>query len=82
MLSNVSEIFRSSIRKVSKFRKGIKFTYSIKRARKIRKFHVAVVKRRLRNVQKSVMHVQSCFANLAIFAVLFAVIVVVAQVPN
>ena len=83
MLSNVSEIFRSSIRKVSKFRKGIKFTYSIKRARKIRKFHVAVVKRRLRNVQKSVMHVQSCcFANLAIFAILFAVIVVVAQVPN
>ena len=41
------------------------FTYSIKRAREIRKFHVAVVQRRLRNVQKSVMHVQSCcFANL------------------
>ena len=55
------------------------FTYSIKRARKIRKFHVAVVQRRLRNVQKSVMHVQSCcFANLVIFALLFAVIVVVA----
>ena len=31
------------------------------RAREIRKIHVAVVKRRLRNVQKkSVMHVQSC----------------------
>ena len=28
------------------------FTYSVKRARKIRKFHVAVVQRRLRNVQK------------------------------
>ena len=28
------------------------FTYSIKRAREIRKFHVAVVQRRLRNVQK------------------------------
>ena len=41
------------------------FTCSIKRAREIRKFHVAVVQRRLRNVQKSVMHVQSCcFANL------------------
>ena len=40
-------------------------TYSIKRAREIRKFHVAVVQQRLRNVQKSVMHVQSCsFANL------------------
>ena len=40
-------------------------TYSIYRAREIRKFHVAVVQQRLRNVQKSVMHVQSCFfANL------------------
>ena len=28
------------------------FTYSIKRAREIRKIHVAVVQRRLRNVQK------------------------------
>ena len=28
------------------------FTYSVKRARKIRKFHVAVVQRQLRNVQK------------------------------
>ena len=36
-------------------------TYSIKRAREIRKFHVAVAKQRLRNVQKSVMHVQRCF---------------------
>ena len=42
-------------------------TYSINRAREIRKFHVAVVQQRLRNVQKRVMHVQSCFfvfANL------------------
>ena len=31
----------------------------------IRHFHVVVVQRRLRNVQKSVMHVQSCcFANI------------------
>ena len=28
------------------------FTYSIKRAREMRKFHVAVVQRRLRNEQK------------------------------
>ena len=35
-------------------------TYSIKRAREIRKFHVVVVQRRQRNVQNSVMHVQSC----------------------
>ena len=41
------------------------FTYSIKQAREIRRFHVTVVQPRLRNVQKSVMHVQSCcFANI------------------
>ena len=41
------------------------FTCSIKWAREIRKFHVAVGRRRLGNVQKSVMHAQSCcFANL------------------
>ena len=33
--------------------------------REIRHYHVVVVQRRLRNVNKSVMHVQSCyFANL------------------
>ena len=37
-------------------------TFSTKR--EIRHFHVVVVQRRQRNVQKSVMHVQSyCFAN-------------------
>ena len=35
-------------------------TYYIKQAHEIRKFHVAVVQRRQRNVQNSVMHVQSC----------------------
>ena len=40
------------------------FTYSINWAREIRKFLVAVVQRRLGNVQKSVMHLQSCcFTN-------------------
>ena len=34
------------------------FTFSTKR--EIRQFHVVVVQRRRRNVQKSVMHVQSC----------------------
>ena len=39
------------------------FTSSIKR--EIRKFHVLVVQRQERNVQKIVMHVQSCcFADL------------------
>ena len=49
--------------------------------REIKQFHVVVVQRRLRNVQKSMMHVQSCcFANLiyCFFAVLVAVAVVVA----
>ena len=43
--------------------------------------HVPVVQRRLRNVQKGVMHVQSCcFTNLKLLvsAVLVAVAVVVA----
>ena len=35
-------------------------TYAIKRAPEIRKFHIAVVQLRLKNVQKNVMHVQSC----------------------
>ena len=40
-------------------------TYSIKRAHAITKFHVTVVQEWLRNVQKSMMLVQSCsFANL------------------
>ena len=41
------------------------FTYSIKRAREICKVHVAVVQRRQRHVEKSMMHLQSyCFANI------------------
>ena len=62
-LSNVGEIFRvESQRTVFKFRKRkltffVGFTYPMKQAR------VAVVQRRLRNVQKSVLHVQSCWFN-------------------
>ena len=60
---------------VSEFRKDKEtfyfvFTYSVKRANEISKFHVAVVQRWLKNVQKSVMHVQSCcftFINLLLF---------------
>ena len=49
------------------------FCYFIKRAHEIRKFHVAVVQPRLRNVQKSVMHVQSCcFANNLLLCLLFS----------
>ena len=50
-------------------------TYFIKRAREIRKFHVAFVQQRLRSVQKSVMHVQSCFFALNLFFLLRAVAV-------
>ena len=43
----------------------VALTDSTKRGREIRKFYVAVVQQRLRNVQKSAMHVQRCFfANL------------------
>ena len=74
MLAKFSGV--KSERTVFKLRKRKKncvvFTYFIKRASEIRKFHVVVVQRRLRNVPKSVMHVQSCC-----FAVLVAVTVVV-----
>ena len=46
-------------------------TYSIKGAREIRKFHVAVVQQRPRNVQKSVIHVQRCFFFFANLTLLF-----------
>ena len=49
--------------------------------REMRHFHVVVVQRRLRNVQKSVMHVQSrCFVNLNQLLFFFAVLVAVAVV--
>ena len=56
-------------------------TYSIKRARETSMFHVAVVQQRLRNVQKSVMHVQSCFfASLNLLLFLLSA-VAVAKIP-
>ena len=48
-------------------------TLSTKRARGIRKFHVAVVQQRLRNVQKCVMQVQRCFFCQSKPIVFFAV---------
>ena len=68
-----------SARTLSKLRKRklkenfcVLFTNSIKRACEIRKFHVAVVQRELRNVQKSMPHVQSCcFANIHVNLLLF-----------
>ena len=52
--------------------------------REICYFHVVVVQLRLRNVQKSVIQVQSCCyvnLNLLLFAFLVLVAVVVAQAP-
>ena len=41
------------------------FSFTSAKKREIRHFHVVVVRRQQRNVQKSVMHLQSCwFANL------------------
>ena len=89
-LSNVGEIFWiESERTVSEFRKRKETILCCvhlgrKEAREIRKFHVAVVQRWLSNVQKSVMHVQSCcFTNihLLLFAVLVSVAVVVVSAP-
>ena len=54
------------------------FTNSIERVREIRKFHVAIVQRPLRNVQKSLMHVQSCCMNLLVIAALAVAAVVLA----
>ena len=53
------------------------FTYSKKRAREIRKFHVVVVQRRQRNVQNSKLLFVNI--NILIFAVLLAVAVVVSR---
>ena len=71
----------SRLEREKKIRRRL-FTFSINR--ESRHFRVVVVQWRQRNVQKSVMHVQSCcFANQAycFFAVLVAVAVVVAKAP-
>ena len=67
--------YPSSEREI-KFRRCL-CTYYI--GRQIRHFHVVVVQKRERNVQKSVMHVQSCcfaYKTYCFFDVLFAVRVV------
>ena len=55
------------------------FTYSIKRAREIRYFHIVVVQWRQRIVQKNVALMQTCcFANLNL---LFFLILIAIAVP-
>ena len=50
--------------------------------REIRHFHVVVVQKRERNVQKSVMHVQSCFLLIKPIVFFFDVLVVVRVVGS
>ena len=43
------------------------FTYPVKQVHEIKKFHVAVIQRWLKNVQKSMMNLQSsCFADIKV----------------
>ena len=65
----------SSLERERKFHRRL-FTFSTKR--KIRHFHVVVVLQQQRNVEKSVMHVQTCCFDVS----LFAVDVVVAKTPH
>ena len=63
-----------SERTVSKFRKRKRKLLRcvhllLKRAREIRKFHVVIVQRWLRNLQKSAMLVQTCFAYIYLLLV-------------
>ena len=56
------------------------FTFSIKR--EIRHFHVVVLQKRQRNVQKSTMYARSyCFAYQTLFYVLVAVASLDLKVP-
>ena len=64
-LGNLGKIFFGTVGSLSKFRKEsdnfcVVFTYTIKQACEISKFHVVVVQQWQRNVQNSVMHVRSC----------------------
>ena len=67
LLSNKGERGQSRLATASEEERGETAVFAgyVKWASEIRKFHVAVVQRWLRNVQKSVMHVQSCcFTNI------------------
>ena len=55
MFGKFSEVeSETTVSNLEKERENFRVVYSIKRAREIRKFHVAVLQQRLRNVQKSV----------------------------
>ena len=70
---NSIELYQSS----GKEEENCCFVFPSSKKREIRHYHVVVVQRRLRNAQKSVMQVQSCyFANQTYWG--FAVLVAVA----
>ena len=69
-LSNIGELSGVQCKRtVHKKKKNENlFTDSIRRAHAVRKFPDAAVQQRLKNVQKSAMHVQSCcFVNVNLF---------------
>ena len=73
---NSIELYQSS----GKEKENCCFVFPSSKKREIRHYQVVVVQRGLGNIQKSVMHVQSCyFANLNLlgFAVFVEVVVVV-----
>ena len=59
---------------LQKEKENFMLTYFVKRVRNIRKFHVAVMQRRLRTYKKNVMHVQGCcFADINLLLFTFSV---------
>ena len=65
--------FLSTISKLIKRKKIMSLMFTFFTKREIRHFHVVVVQWRLRNVQKSVMHVQNCcFSNLSLLLFCFS----------
>ena len=66
MLANFLELnFKRLYQSSGKEREGRCLVFTCLTRREIKDFHVVVVERRQRNLQKRVMHVQSCcFANL------------------
>ena len=66
MLANFLELnSKRQYRSSGKEKQSRRLVFTSSTKREIRQFHVVVVQWRQRNVQKSVMHVQSCFfANL------------------
>ena len=77
------------LRNIAKFQERNKISsllvYILHKTREIGHFHVVVVQIRQRNVQKSVMHVQSCrfsYYTFRCFDILFAVGSLDLDVPN